>query len=51
MGQMRMLTLLYLATSSSFTALAKNNTQQKVLSTLGVNVSVSQTGGRKQRVA
>jgi hypothetical protein len=28
----------------------KNNTQQKVPSTLGVRVSVSQIGGRKQRV-
>jgi hypothetical protein len=27
-----------------------NNTQQEVSSTLGVSVSVSQTGGRKQRV-
>jgi hypothetical protein len=27
-----------------------NNTQQKVLSTLGVSVSISQTGGRKQKV-
>jgi hypothetical protein len=28
-----------------------NNTQQEVPSTLGVSVSVSRTGGRKQRVA
>jgi hypothetical protein len=27
-----------------------NNTQQEVLSTLGVSVSVSRIGGRKQRV-
>jgi hypothetical protein len=27
-----------------------NNTQQEVASTLGVSVSVSRTGGRKQRV-
>jgi hypothetical protein len=28
----------------------KNNTQQKVLSTLGVSVSISRMGGRKQTV-
>jgi hypothetical protein len=28
----------------------KNNRQQKVPSTLGVSVSISQTGGREQRV-
>jgi hypothetical protein len=30
--------------------ICNNNTQQEVPSTLGVSVSVSQSGGRKQRV-
>jgi hypothetical protein len=31
-------------------SICKNNTQQKVPSTLGVSVSISRTGGREQRI-
>jgi hypothetical protein len=50
MGLMRMLTSLHLSISSFLHSTCNNNTHQQVPSTLGVNISVSRMGGRKQRV-